>query len=176
MVEVKHGSLDRMSTPSSPIPDSTATDPADATTATTTPAAYGPSSATGDPWNGMSEPPPHTRWPLFLAADLVLVLVFAAIGRASHGEDVAGLFLTAWPFMLGALAGWLASRGSRHPAAMIPTGLAVWVCAEVVGMVLRAFTGQGTALPFVVVSIVVLGVLLVGYRLLVAGAARLLRR
>ncbi|RKQ37131.1 DUF3054 domain-containing protein [Kocuria tytonis] len=115
-------------------------------------------------------------WPVFLVADLVLVLVFAAIGRASHGESPGGLLLTAWPFLIGALVGWLVCRGSRHPAAVIPTGLSVWLCAEVGGMVLRALTGQGTALPFVVVSIVMLGVLLTGYRLILVLVARVRRR
>ena len=119
---------------------------------------------------------PASRWPVFLVADLVLVVVFAAIGRASHGEDVTGMLLTAWPFMVGALVGWLASRGATRPAAVIPTGLAVWVCAAVGGMVLRTLTGQGTALAFVVVSIVVLGVLLVGYRLVLAAVLHLRHR
>ncbi|RLY94948.1 DUF3054 domain-containing protein [Kocuria tytonicola] len=110
-----------------------------------------------------------SRWPIFLVVDLVLVVVFAAIGRASHGEDVAGMLLTAWPFMVGALVGSLACRGANRPAAVIPTGVSVWLCAVVGGMVLRTFTGQGTALAFVVVSIVVLGVLLVGYRLVLAA-------
>lgn len=165
-----------MSTSSSPTSAFTPADPTHASNATPAPAAYGPWSAPGEPWNGTPDQLQRTRWPLFLVADLALVVVFAAIGRVSHGEGAAGMLLTAWPFLVGALVGWLASRGSRHPALVIPTGLAVWVCAEAGGMVLRALTGQGTALPFVVVSIVVLGVLLVGYRLLVAGAARLLRR
>ena len=76
--------------------------------------------------------------------------------------------MTAWPFLVGALLGWLACRGTRHPAAVIPTGLSVWLCAEVGGMVLRTLTGQGTALPFVVVSLLTLAVLLIGYRLVLA--------
>ncbi|MDO4919391.1 DUF3054 domain-containing protein [Kocuria sp.] len=106
----------------------------------------------------------------------MLVLIFAAIGRASHGEDLGGLVVTAWPFAAGALLGWLASRGTRHPVAVIPTGLSVWLCAEVGGMVLRALTGQGTALSFIVVSTIVLAVLLVGYRLVLTLVARLRRR
>lgn len=105
------------------------------------------------------------RWPAYLATDLVLVVVFAGIGRSSHGESLSGIFVTAWPFLVGALLGWLACRGTRHPAAVIPTGLSVWLCAEVGGMVLRTLTGQGTALPFVVVSAVTLAVFLIGYRL-----------
>ena len=84
--------------------------------------------------------------------------------------------MTAWPFLVGALVGWLACRGTRHPAAVIPTGLSVWLCAEVGGMVLRTLTGQGTALPFVLVSLVVLGALLIGYRLMLLGVRRIRSR
>ena len=108
------------------------------------------------------------RWPAYLATDLLLVVLFAGIGRTSHGESLSGILVTAWPFLVGALLGWLACRGIRHPAAVIPTGLSVWLCAEVGGMVLRSLTGQGTALPFVVVSLLTLAVLLIGYRLVLA--------
>lgn len=108
------------------------------------------------------------RWPAYLATDLLLVIVFAGIGRTSHGESLSGILVTAWPFLVGALLGWLACRGTRHPAAVIPTGLSLWLCAEVGGMVLRTLTGQGTALPFVVVSLLTLAVLLIGYRLVLA--------
>ncbi|BAG29624.1 Protein of uncharacterised function (DUF3054) [Kocuria rhizophila] len=120
--------------------------------------------------------PDGTGWPLYLAVDIVLVIVFAALGRSSHGEGVAGALMTAWPFLVGALVGWLACRGTRHPAAVIPTGLSVWLCAEVGGMVLRTLTGQGTALPFVLVSLVVLGALLIGYRLVLLGVRRIRSR
>ncbi|WP_233438820.1 DUF3054 domain-containing protein [Kocuria varians] len=117
-----------------------------------------------------------SRWPLYLLADLVLVVVFAAIGRASHGEDGGGMFLTAWPFLVGTLVGWLVSRGARSPAALWPTGVVVWLATEVVGMLLRALTDQGTAVSFMIVSLVVLGVFLLGYRAIVAGVRRARRR
>ena len=161
-----------MTTPSSQNPAPISTDVSGAAPA---PASHGSPAPSRGHRPGAPGQPGGTRWPLFLLADLVLVVVFAAIGRASHGEDAAGALATAWPFLVGALVGWLASRGTRRPAAVIPTGLAVWICAEVGGMVLRAFTGQGTALAFVVVSMVVLGVFLIGYRLLVAAVVRLRR-
>lgn len=122
----------------------------------------GAASSNGEP-HGAVHPP--VRWPLFLAADVVLVVVFAGTGRVSHGEDLTGVFTTAWPFLVGALIGWAVSRGSRSPAALWPTGVLVWLSAEIVGMLLRAVTGQGTALSFVIVSLVVLGIFLLGYRL-----------
>jgi hypothetical protein len=39
-------------------------------------------------------------------------------------------------------------------------------------MVLRALTGQTVVLPFVIVALLSLGVLLLGYRLLLAGLRR----
>ena len=104
------------------------------------------------------------------------MIVFAAIGRSAHGEDVLGMLTTAWPFLVGTLIGWLVVRGTRRPAAVVPTGLVVWLSTELIGMLLRALTGQGTAWSFVLVSLVVLGVFLVGYRLIVAGVSRARRR
>jgi len=59
---------------------------------------------------------------------------------------------------------------------VVPTGVVVWLSTELVGMLLRVLTGDGTAWSFVLVSLVVLGVFLVGYRLVLAGAARVRRR
>ncbi len=86
------------------------------------------------------------------------------------------MLTTAWPFLVGTVIGWFAARGARRPAAVVATGLVVWLSTEIVGMFLRALTGQGTAWSFVLVSLVVLGVFLVGYRLVLAGVARVRRR
>lgn len=100
-----------------------------------------------------------------LLLDAVLIVVFAAIGRANHGEAVSGMLGTAWPFLLGAGAGWLlVYQGSRRTAVEVGPGITVWACTLVVGMLLRAITGAGTAFSFVVVATLVLGVLLVGWR------------
>lgn len=100
------------------------------------------------------------------AADIVCVLVFTALGRRSHAEGVtvAGVAETAWPFLAGTLIGWLLSRGWRRPGSLTPTGLTVWVCTVVVGMVLRRLTGAGTAWSFVLVATLVTGILLLGWR------------
>jgi len=114
---------------------------------------------------------------LALAADTVLVVAFTAIGRASHDSEVlAGLAQTAWPFLAGLLAGWAITRGWRAPAAPLRTGVGVWAATVVVGMILRALSGQGTALPFVIVATLTLLVLLVGWRSLAAGIRRGRRR
>ena len=109
-----------------------------------------------------------------LIVDVVCVLVFCAVGRRSHAEGVtvAGVAQTAWPFLTGTGAGWLVSRGWRRPTAIRPTGLVVWLCTVVVGMVLRKVSSQGIAGSFILVASLVTALLLVGWR----GAAALGRR
>ena len=110
---------------------------------------------------------------LAVAIDVFCVLVFVIIGRASHtkGEAVGGIASTAWPFLAGLAAGWLAARAWRRPLALRPVGIAVWLCTVTVGMVLRVVSGQGTALAFVVVALAFLGLFLLGWRLLARLAA-----
>ena len=107
-------------------------------------------------------------------ADAFLILVFAAIGRDAHqrGDIVTGVFLTAWPFLAGAAIAWFAGRAWRRPLSMA-TGVMVWLGAVAGGMILRALTGQSVVLAFVVVALLSLGLLLVGYRALLALARRL---
>lgn len=107
-----------------------------------------------------------TRWPWYLIADLVLVAIFAALGRNAHEQSPWGALETAWPFLVGVLVGWVVVRARRRPAALFPTGVVIWLSTEIVGMLLRMLTGQGTALAFVLVSLAVLGLFLLGYRLI----------
>ena len=111
---------------------------------------------------------------LALVADAVCVVVFCTIGRRSHAEglSVAGIAENAWPFLAGAGVGWLLSRGWRRPVTLAPTGIVVWVCTIVVGMLLRKATSQGVSPSFVVVASLVTAVLLLGWR----AAAQLVSR
>ena len=104
---------------------------------------------------------------MWLAVDLLLVAVFAVIGRLSHYGNltVAGWWTTAWPFLAGTLLAWAALAATRRPPAAVTSGLVVWFGALVGGMVLRQASGQGTATAFVVVATLVLGALLVLPRL-----------
>ena len=112
-----------------------------------------------------------------LTVDVVLVIAFAAIGRASHDSDVwTGLWHTAWPFLAGLGIGWLVTRAWRAPAAPVRTGLGVWAITIAGGMLLRWVSGQGTALPFVIVATLTLLVALVGWRVIVAVVRRVRRR
>ena len=109
-----------------------------------------------------------------LVADIGCVIVFCAIGRRSHAEGltVAGIAQTAWPFLAGTAVGWLLIGGWRRPYTVIPTGLVVWVCTVVVGMLLRKATSAGVQTSFVVVASIATAVLLLGWR----AVAALLRR
>lgn len=110
--------------------------------------------------------------------DLVLVLVFAAIGRASHAEglDPAGVARTAGPFVVGWLVGWVLVAlvpATRYRPRSLLAGALVWVAVVVVGMLLRhGVVGDGVQTSFVVVTTVVVAVFLLGWRALAALVAR----
>lgn len=104
---------------------------------------------------------------MWLVVDLLLVAVFAVIGRLSHYDSLtaAGWWTTAWPFLAGTVVAWAALAVARRSPAAVTSGVVVWVGALVGGMVLRQASGQGTATAFVVVATLVLGALLVLPRL-----------
>ena len=100
---------------------------------------------------------------MWLLLDLLLVGVFAVIGRFSHygSLTLGGWWTTAWPFLVGTLLAWAALRAAGRAPAAITSGVVVWLGALVAGMLLRQASGQGTATAFVVVATLVLGALLV---------------
>lgn len=112
--------------------------------------------------------------PAFIV-DAVLVLVFAAIGRASHEEDPAGFLATAWPFLVALLVGHVASAllpaRPRRPWS-IGWGLVAWAVTVVGGILLRLASGDTAEVPFIIVATLVLGAFLLGWR----GLAALSRR
>ncbi|MCC3274803.1 MULTISPECIES: DUF3054 domain-containing protein [unclassified Arthrobacter] len=117
-------------------------------------------------------------WPLVLAADLVLIVVFAALGRRSHehGLALAGILGTALPFAAACLLGWAAARAWRRPVALWPSGVVIWLVTVVAGLGIRALTGGGTATSFMLVTLAVLAVFLLGQRLLWRAGARVRSR
>ncbi len=112
-----------------------------------------------------------------LLLDIVLVVIFAVIGRSSHAEqvDVAGVWQTAWPFLVGLLAGWAVAMAWRAPMAPVRTGVAVWALTLVAGMLLRIASGQGVVIAFVIVASIVLLVFLVGWRVIATLVRRRVR-
>ena len=119
---------------------------------------------------------PVLRRPVVAALlDVVLVVVFAAVGRASHAEanPVIGALRTAWPFLVGTGIGWVVVRvlRGRWPVEVGP-GVTVWFSTVLFGMLLRHVTGAGTAVSFVVVASLVLAAFLLGWRAVAAFLAR----
>lgn len=106
--------------------------------------------------------------------DVVLVVVFAVIGRASHGEDLSpgGIATTSWPFLAALVAGWLVTLAWRAPFAPLRTGVGIWVVTVAGGMLLRAVSGQGVQVAFVIVAAIVLALFLIGWRAIAALVRR----
>jgi hypothetical protein len=107
-------------------------------------------------------------------ADAVLILVFAATGRASHAEanPVAGVFATAWPFLAAAAIGWMAAKLWRGPLVLWPRAVPLWLITVIGGMVLRLVSGRTAEWPFVIVASIVLAVFLLGHRALASAILR----
>ncbi len=105
--------------------------------------------------------------------DGLAVSAFAVIGRLSHGEltDVSGSWHTAWPFLAGAAVGTIISRAWRRPASL-SSGVVIWACTVIIGMVLRVLSGGTIAVSFVVVTAATLALLLLGWRALCALFSR----
>ena len=114
-------------------------------------------------------------WPVQLAADVVLIIVFAALGRDTHahGVDPAGVLITASPFIAAALAAWALLRLWRRPAALWPHGVILWLITAGGGLAVRALAGGGTAVSFQLVTFGVLGAFLLLPRL---AASLVMRR
>jgi hypothetical protein len=102
---------------------------------------------------------------LAAGADVLAVLVFAAVGRSSHAEvvDAFGVLATAAPFLLGLLLGWLVGRAWRAPS-RLPVGVAVWVGVVIVGFGVRAALTHRLPLTFVLIATASLALFLLGWR------------
>jgi hypothetical protein len=99
--------------------------------------------------------------------DACLVLTFATIGRASHDESltVGAVLEVAWPFLVALALGWAAARARSGGWPVRLTGSAVvWLVTAVGGLALRVLTGGGFAWSFGLVTLLVLGIFLVGWR------------
>lgn len=110
-----------------------------------------------------------SKRPIALVLDVVLVIVFAIAGRASHAESLTatGVASTAWPFVGACLIAWVAVTLLRLPFALAwPAGVLMWVITVAGGLGLRVLAGDTAALPFVIVATLVLALFLVLPRLL----------
>lgn len=108
----------------------------------------------------------RTSWIITLGVDAALIVVFATLGRQSHehGLTVAGIAGTAAPFLLALLA--MASM-TRYPETFNrfwPQGVMTWLGVVAFGLALRVIFGATAAMPFIIVTLVTLGALLLGRR------------
>lgn len=103
-----------------------------------------------------------------LGIDLVLVLVFAAIGYWTHADELTldGVATTAWPFLAALFLAHAAVTARHRPAAALGEGVFVWLTTVAGGMLLRRVGGDGTAVAFVVVATLFNAATLLGWRAL----------
>lgn len=101
--------------------------------------------------------------------DVLIVVIFAAGGRASHNQDlISGLWRTLWPFLLALVVGWVVSVAWKSPLAPLRTGLPVGVITVAGGLLLRWAGGQRPSLTFLMVTTAMLAGLMVGWRVVTA--------
>ncbi|MFT4217417.1 MAG: DUF3054 domain-containing protein [Micropruina sp.] len=103
-----------------------------------------------------------------LALDLLVVVVFAAVGRLSHAEgaDAVAIALTAWPFVVGLVGTTVALLGMKRPTEQLLNGVIVWLGTLVFGMWIRAGSGAGVQPSFAIVAGIFLVVTMLGWRLI----------
>ncbi len=118
--------------------------------------------------------PGHRRYLIALIiGDIIAFLLFAAIGRRSHGE-AAGLAAgvqvieTAAPFLLGWFLTAPFTRAYRQvtgPAVMARRTALAWLIAWPLGLLLRGlYLSRGIPLSFAIVTLLSNGVILCGWR------------
>lgn len=114
---------------------------------------------------------------LALVCDAALVILFTALGRGSHAREASllGLLDTAWPFLVALLVSWLVARVWQRPAALVRTGIPVWLGTVALGLALRWLSGGSMAPAFMVVTLLTLGLFLLGWRGIAVLVARLRR-
>ncbi|MGH3564547.1 MAG: DUF3054 domain-containing protein [Pseudonocardia sp.] len=110
---------------------------------------------------------------LAVAADMLAVVVFVAVGRLNHDASGAllGFLATLAPFAVGLLVSWATPVVRVNPAGL-RAGAVVLAGTAVVGLALRAAFTDQLPLTFAVVTVVALGLLLLGWRGLAAAVAR----
>jgi hypothetical protein len=110
----------------------------------------------------------------WLLLDVAWIVLFAIIGRQSHGEGspLLGVIGVAWPFLVGYVVGAFAVRLARTPrslARIIP----VWLLTIVIGMAIRTIQkGRAPESAFIIVATIALAVGFIGWRLVAAAICR----
>lgn len=112
------------------------------------------------------------------AADLVVIVVFVAVGRRTHhtGGAVAGFLRVLWPFLVGLVAGWLVTGLASVPLAW-RRAVPAWLVTVGVGVALRILVqGHEFKPAFTLVAVVFVGAGMLGWRGAVIGVRVLVER
>ncbi|EFO80495.1 hypothetical protein OSCT_1720 [Oscillochloris trichoides DG-6] len=123
--------------------------------------------------------PTSNRMITLLVGDTIALLIFAAIGRNSHGAAIgpaafAQVFTTALPFLVGwlisaPLFGAYSPSTTANPLIMLRHTSIAWVAALLLGAVIRAtMIGRFSPFSFYVVTFIVALFILCGWRALFA--------
>ena len=95
------------------------------------------------------------------------VLVFAAAGKSSHEASDSEWVVLAivWPYALSVVLAHTGLLLRRRPTRRVwPEGVVVLAVTDVLGTLLRAASGRGIAVGFLVVSVVFLALTMLGWR------------
>ena len=107
--------------------------------------------------------------------DVVAVVLFVVIGRRNHhetGNAVVGALRIVAPFLIALIIGWFLARADSVPMS-IRSGTVIWACTVGIGLALRRLVFQrGTAIAFILVAVIMLGMFIIGWR----AIARVYRR
>lgn len=114
------------------------------------------------------------QWPVWVAIDVVLIVIFAILGRREHEHALSplGIVETASPFVVAYLIMVFISRPWFTINRIWPTGLLIWFGTVAVGLALRIGFGSTAAVPFIIVTALVLGLFLLGRRVITLLIAR----
>lgn len=119
---------------------------------------------------------------LLLVGDVLCIALFATVGALQHPSpeplllrvpEIAAPFLFGW-LLVGSYAGVFDREVYTEPRALVVAVGISWLGADLIGQILRAATSLrgSAAIAFFLVTLFVGGVLLLGWRLLVARTLR----
>ena len=110
----------------------------------------------------------------WLLLDVAWIILFAIIGRQSHGEGspIVGVIGVAWPFLVGYAVGSFATRLARTPRSLTRI-IPVWLLTIVIGMAIRTIQkGRAPETAFIIVATIALAVGFAGWRVIAAALCR----
>jgi hypothetical protein len=113
----------------------------------------------------------RARWALVV--DGLCIVLFVVIGRRNHdeGSTIGDILHTAGPFLIALSFAWIGAYKQRRLAYSWRFGVPLWLSTVVFGLIFRRFVfHSGTALAFVIVATLFLGLVLVGWRAVVSFA------